>query len=261
MVFLFIEEVICYNLKEKLVKTMYDIDMDNIPVHIAFIMDGNGRWAKKRKMPRTYGHHEGTKTVRKIALECNRLGVKAMTVYAFSTENFKRDASEVDYIFKLPKEFFSLYLKELVENNVQLRYIGHLEMAPQETQDIIKESIRQTEMNTGLILTFAFIYGGRDEIVQASKKIAFLYKEGAIELDDIDEAYFEKQLMTEDLPPVDLMVRTSGEYRLSNFLPWQLAYAEFIFTDVAWPDFDEEELSRCIAIYQGRERRFGGVIK
>jgi undecaprenyl diphosphate synthase len=237
----------------------YDLDMENIPAHIAFIMDGNGRWAKKRMMPRTYGHHEGTKTIRRIALEANKLGVKAMTVYAFSTENFKRDASEVSYIFKLPKEFFDLYLKELIENNVQLRYIGHLELAPKETRDIIEEAIRQTQTNTGLILTFAFIYGGRDEIVEATKKIAQQVKDNELLIDDIDEKLFEENLMTTDLPPVDLMVRTSGEYRLSNFLPWQLAYAEFIFTDVYWPDYDEDELHRCIAIYQGRERRFGGV--
>jgi len=239
----------------------YDLDMDNIPAHIAFIMDGNGRWAKKRKMPRTYGHHEGTKTIRRIALEANQLGVKAMTVYAFSTENFKREESEVNYIFRLPKEFFDLYLKELIENNVQLRYIGHLELAPKETRDIIEEAIAQTSQNTGLILTFAFIYGGRDEIIETTKKLCQQCIDGELSVDDINEDYFEKNLMTTDLPPVDLMVRTSGEYRLSNFLPWQLAYAEFIFTDVYWPDFDEAELHRCIAIYQGRERRFGGVLK
>lgn len=239
----------------------YDLDMNNIPAHIAFIMDGNGRWAKKRKMPRTYGHHEGTKTIRTLALEANRLGVKAMTVYAFSTENFKRDASEVEYIFKLPKEFFNLYLKELIENNVQIRYIGHLEMAPQETQDIINAAIEKTSSNTGLILTFAFIYGGRDEIVQTTKIICEKYKNGEIELYDITEDYFEKHLMTADLPSVDLMIRSSGECRLSNYLPWQLAYAEFIFDETLWPDFDEEHLHRAIAIYQGRERRFGGVLK
>jgi len=242
-------------------KKEYDIDMNNIPSHIAFIMDGNGRWAKKRKMPRTYGHHEGTKTIRTLALEANRLGVKAMTVYAFSTENFKREASEVEYIFKLPKEFFQLYLKELMDNNVQIRYIGHLELSPKETQEIICKAVEQTSHNTGLILTFAFIYGGRDEIVETTKLICEKYKNGEISLDDITEDYFEKHLMTEDLPPVDLMVRSSGECRLSNFLPWQLAYAEFVFDDTLWPDFDENELHRCIAIYQGRERRFGGVLK
>ena len=242
-------------------KIKYDLDMNNIPAHIAFIMDGNGRWAKKRNMPRTFGHHEGTKTIRILALEANRLGVKAMTVYAFSTENFKRDASEVEYIFKLPKEFFDLYLKELIENNVQIRYIGHLELSPKETQRLIEDAVEKTASNTGLILTFAFIYGGRDEIVNTTKIICERYKNGEIDLDDITEAYFEKNLMTGDLPPVDLMVRSSGEHRLSNFLPWQLAYAEFVFDETLWPDFDEELLHKVIAIYQGRERRFGGVLK
>ncbi|MCI9094064.1 MAG: isoprenyl transferase [Coprobacillus sp.] len=239
----------------------YNLDMNNIPKHIAFIMDGNGRWAKKRKMPRTYGHHEGTKTIRTLALEANRLGVKAMTVYAFSTENFKRDASEVDYIFRLPKEFFNLYLKELMDNNVQIRYIGHLDLSPKETQDIINEAVKKTSVNTGLILTFAFIYGGRDEIVETTKIICQKYKDGDITLEQINEAYFEKHLMTKDLPNVDLMIRSSGEYRLSNFLLWQLAYAEFVFDDILWPDFNEDELHKAIAIYQGRERRFGGVLK
>jgi undecaprenyl diphosphate synthase len=239
----------------------YDLDMNNIPQHIAFIMDGNGRWAKKRKMPRTFGHHEGTKTIRSLALEANRLGVKAMTVYAFSTENFKRDQKEVDYIFRLPKEFFSLYLKELIENNVRIQLIGHLEMAPKETQDIINVAIEKTKDNTGLSLVFAFIYGGRDEIVQATKAIAQEYKDGLISMDDIDENLFENHLMTAGLPPVDLMIRTSGECRLSNYLLWQLSYAEFIFVDTLWPDFNEEELHKCIYYYQNRERRFGGVLK
>ena len=243
----------------KKVENKYDLDMNNIPAHIAFIMDGNGRWAKKRNMPRTFGHHEGTKTIRTLALEANRLGIKAMTVYAFSTENFKRDASEVEYIFKLPKEFFNLYLKELMENNVQIRYIGHLELSPKETQKLIQDAVNKTSANTGLILTFAFIYGGRDEIVETTKYICEQYKNGEITLDDIDETYFEKHMMTGDLPPVDLMVRSSGEYRLSNFLPWQLAYAEFVFEETLWPDFNEDTLHKMIAIYQGRERRFGGV--
>ena len=239
----------------------HDIDLDNIPKHIAFIMDGNGRWAKKRKMPRTYGHHEGTKTIRDIALKCNELKVEAMTVYAFSTENFARPDSEVQYIFKLPKDFFNSYMKELMENNVKICTIGHLEMAPKETQDIINKAIEQTKNNTGLKLCFAFIYGGRDEIVEATKIICEEYKHGQISLDDINEDYFEKHLMTKDLPPVDLMVRSSGEKRLSNFLLWQLAYAEFVFDDTLWPDFDEERLHHAIAVYQGRERRFGGVVK
>ena len=236
-----------------------DLDMNNIPGHIAFIMDGNGRWAKQRKMPRTYGHHEGTKTIRDIALSCNKLGVKAMTVYAFSTENFARPNQEVQYIFKLPKDFFESYMKELMENNVKITTIGHLEMAPQETQDIINKAIEKTSHNTGLILCFAFINGGRDEIVWAAKKIAQKVKNDELSIDNIDENIFNHELMTKDLPDVDLMVRTSGEQRLSNFLLWQLAYAEFVFTDVYWPDFNEEELKKAIWLYQNRDRRFGGL--
>lgn len=237
----------------------HDLDLDNIPKHIAFIMDGNGRWAKKRKMPRTYGHHEGTKTIRDIALKCNELKVEAMTVYAFSTENFARPEKEVQYIFKLPKDFFELYMKELMENNVKICTIGHLDMAPLETQSIINTAIEKTKNNTGLKLCFAFIYGGRDEIVHASKNIAIKLKEGLIKEEDINEQLFSSELMTKDLPDVDLMVRTSGEQRLSNFLLWQLAYAEFVFTDVLWPDFNDEELYKAIWLYQNRDRRFGGL--
>ena len=235
------------------------LDKDNIPQHIAFIMDGNGRWAKKRKMPRTYGHHEGTKTIRDVALHCNKLGVKAMTVYAFSTENFARPEQEVQYIFKLPKDFFELYMKELIENNVKICTIGHLEMAPKETQDIINSAIDKTKNNTGLKLCFAFIYGGRDEIVWASKKLAKKVEDKQIKVEEIDEKVFENELMTSDLPDVDLMVRTSGEQRLSNFLLWQLAYAEFVFTNVFWPDFNDDELLKAIWLYQNRDRRFGGL--
>lgn len=235
------------------------LDMNNIPQHIAFIMDGNGRWAKKRFMPRTYGHNEGTKTIRKIALEANRLGVKAMTVYAFSTENFARPEEEVQFIFKLPKKFFELYLKELIENNVQISMIGHLEKAPEATQKIIKEAIRQTKDNTGLNLCFAFIYGSHDEIVCSAKHIAQQVKDGIIDINDINEEYFSSTLMSSHLPDVDLMIRTSGEQRLSNFMLWQLAYAEFIFTPTYWPDFDENELHKAIWQYQNRDRRYGGL--
>ncbi len=235
------------------------LDMDRIPKHIAFIMDGNGRWAKERNRPRTFGHHEGTKTVRRIAMEASRLGVKAMTVYAFSTENFNRPSSEVDYIFKLPKEFFSLYLGELIANNVQIRFIGHVEKAPESCRSVIFDAVRQTAKNTGMILCFAFIYGARNEIVDAVKDIAMEVQEGTLDISEIDEDLMDSYLMSADLPPVDLMIRTSGEYRLSNFMLWQLAYAELYFTPVYWPDFDEEDLHEAILCYQGRERRFGGI--
>lgn len=246
-----------FNKKDKIL--LSDIDQMNIPKHIAFIMDGNGRWAKKRKMPRTFGHHEGTKTIRRIALEANKLGVEAMTIYAFSTENFARPEEEVNFIFKLPKEFFQLYLQELKDNNVQICLIGHLEMAPEATRTIIQSAIDQTKMNTGLKLCFAFIYGGRDEILEATKQLVTDCVNGKQDVHTIDETVFESYLMTSQLPPVELMVRTSGEQRLSNFLLWQLAYAEFIFTDTYWPDFNEQELYNCIWQYQNRDRRFGGL--
>jgi undecaprenyl diphosphate synthase len=245
--------------KKKEKKNTYEIDQNAIPKHIAFIMDGNGRWAKKRKMPRTYGHHEGIKTIRKIALEANRLGVQAMTVYAFSTENFARPKEEVQYIFKLPREFFTLYIQELIDNNVQIRVIGHLELVPQDTKEIIMDAINKTKTNTGLKLCFAFVYGGRDEIVEATKGIVNDVKNNTISVENIDEKLFSQYLMTKELPEVDVMVRTSGEHRLSNYLLWQLAYAEFIFMDVLWPDFDEEELYKAIWMYQNRDRRFGGL--
>lgn len=235
------------------------LDVNNIPQHIAFIMDGNGRWAKEKNKPRTFGHKQGTKTIREIALAANKIGIKAMTIYAFSTENFSRPETEVNFIFKLPKDFFGLYLKELIENNVKITTIGHLDMAPKNTQDIINLAIDKTKNNTGLNLCFAFIYGGRDEIVQTTKIIVNKVQNGDIKIQDIDELLFDKELMTNGLPPIDLMVRTSGEQRLSNFLLWQLAYSEFIFTDVKWPDFNEEELHNCIKIYQDRTRRFGGI--
>lgn len=229
------------------------------PKHIAFIMDGNGRWAKKRNMPRTYGHHEGTKVIRNTALLCNKLGVKAMTVYAFSTENFARPQQEVDYIFKLPKEFFDLYLKELMENNVQIRFMGHLEMAPEYTRNIILSAVEKTKNNTGLILCFAFIYGSKSEMMQAVRHICEDYKNNELTMDEITEELFDSYLMSADLPEVDLMVRTSGECRLSNFMLWQLAYSELYFTEVAWPDFDEEALYDAILAYQHRDRRYGGL--
>ena len=230
-----------------------------IPQHIAFIMDGNGRWAKKRGMPRTYGHHEGTKNIRTLALEANRLGIKAMTVYAFSTENFKRPQSEVDFIFKLPKEFFKIYLKDFLENNIQVRYIGHIEKAPESTREVILDSVEQTKNNPGLILCFAFIYGSQDEIIGAVKDIVKDVKEGAISEEEINEELFETYLMSADLPPLDYMIRTSGECRLSNFMLWQMAYAEMYFSDVYWPDFGVEELYKALDHYQKCDRRYGGL--
>ncbi len=231
----------------------------HVPKHIAFIMDGNGRWAKERNQPRTFGHKQGVKNIRDLAIECNRLGIKAMTVYAFSTENWSRPSTEVQYIFKLPKVFFSLYIKELIENNIQIKMIGHLNALPKATQKVIVEAMNQTAHNTGMILCFAVNYGGQDEIVHATKQVAQDVIDGKLSINEMDASVFEKYLMTNTLPPLEYLVRTSGELRLSNFLLWQSAYAEFYFTDIKWPDFNVEALHVALDDFNRRQRRYGGV--
>lgn len=229
-----------------------------IPNHIAIIMDGNGRWAKKRGLPRTAGHKQGAENIRKIAIVCNDLGVKALTCYAFSTENWKRPESEVDYLCKLPRLFFNSYLAELKKNNIRVTFLGEIERFPKETRDVITTVVEETKNNTGLNLCFAINYGGRREILLAAKHYAKDVLDGKETL-DIDENDFTKYFMTRDMPEVDLMIRTSGELRISNFLLWQLAYSELIFSPVSWPDFDKECLLAAIDEYTHRNRRFGGL--
>ncbi len=229
-----------------------------IPHHIAIIMDGNGRWAKSKGLPRTAGHKQGAQNIRKIAIQCNQLGVKALTLYAFSTENWKRPEDEVDYLCKLPKFFFNSYLKELKKNNIRVTFLGELNKFPIETQDIINDAVSQTSMNSGLTLCFAINYGSRREIVLAAQKYANDLLKGTVK-NELTEDVFQQYLMTYEMPEVELMIRTSGELRLSNFLLWQLAYAEFIFTKVAWPDFNEEQLDLAIEEFTLRNRRFGGI--
>lgn len=229
-----------------------------IPQHVAIIMDGNGRWAKKRGLPRTAGHKQGAENIRKIAIACNDLGVKALTCYAFSTENWKRPEDEVDYLCKLPKLFFNRYLAELKKNNIRVTFLGEIERFPLETQNVITTAVSETHNNTGLILCLAVNYGGRREITLAARKYAQDVIDGKID-NTIEEDAFGTYMMTQGLPELDLMIRTSGELRISNFLLWQLAYAELIFTPVAWPDFDAEELNKAIDEYNHRNRRFGGL--
>ena len=224
--------------------------------HLAIIMDGNGRWAKQNKLPRTAGHYKGVEVLRNITIYANRLGIKCLTVYAFSTENWKRSADEVNYIMSLPKIFFASYIKELVENNVRVMIIGDRERIPAETMRVIDDAINTTRNNTGLILNFAFNYGARDEIVRAAKAYAKDYKDGKVS--DLDEEGFASYLYTKDLPEVDLLIRTGSEMRLSNFLLYQLAYSEFVVIDTLWPDFNNEVLDSCIKEYQSRKRNFGG---
>jgi undecaprenyl diphosphate synthase len=232
---------------------------DNIPQHVAIIMDGNGRWAKARGLPRIAGHHNGMKAVKAVTKAADRIGVKVLTLYAFSTENWKRPKAEVEFLMKLPQEFLSLELDELIENNVQVRMMGKRELLPSYTVAALEEAVRRTKSNTGLILNFALNYGSRGEMVEASRELARQAASGQLDPEAIDEAMFGSQLLSEGLPDPDLLIRTSGELRLSNFMLWQLAYSEFWFTDVYWPSFGEEHLFEAVREYQRRVRRYGGL--
>lgn len=232
---------------------------ENVPEHIAIIMDGNGRWAKKRALPRIAGHNEGMKTVRKITRSANRIGVKVLTLYAFSTENWKRPKVEVDFLMKLPEEFLSTFLPELIEENVRVELIGDIEKLPVHTKRAVRNAMDRTAGNDGLILNFALNYGSRAEIVNAVQRIMNDVQLGVLEKHDVTDETISQYLMTSHLPEPDLLIRTSGEHRLSNFMLWQLAYTEFFFTDVLWPDFSEEDLLEAVAVFQKRSRRFGGL--
>ena len=231
---------------------------EKMPAHIAIIMDGNGRWARKRGLPRTAGHKQGAQTIRSIAIACNERGVKVLSVYAFSTENWKRPQDEVDYLCKLPRFFFNRYMEELIKNNIQVRFLGEIERFPEDTRNVILSAVEKTKHNSGLILCLAVNYGGRREITLAAQRYAVAVLKGEADL-QIEEEAVSRYLMSSELPDVDLMIRTSGEQRLSNFLLWSNAYAEFIFTPVAWPDFDEKQLDLAIQEYQERDRRYGGI--
>lgn len=227
--------------------------------HVAIIMDGNGRWAKKQNKERTYGHFHGVEKVREIAMAANDESVKVLTLYAFSTENWKRPIQEVDYLMQLPSLFFSRYLKELMEKNIKIETIGELSPFPENTKKVLLNAISETSHNTGMILVFAMNYGGRTEIVEAAKKYHEAMVSGKM-TETLDESNFEQFLMTKDYPQVDLCIRTSGEQRLSNFLLWQLAYTELIFTETAWPELSVDEFKHLLAVGSGRERRFGGLV-
>lgn len=235
------------------------IDKNNLPQHLAVIMDGNGRWARQRGLPRTAGHNEGGKALLRVLNACNELGIKALTVYAFSTENWKRPKEEVDYLMSLPGEYIHRYLPMIKERNIRVNFIGHLDALSDEMKENMDKAVRETKENTGLIFTIALNYGSRSEMIEAIKIVSRKVKDGSLDVDVIDEETFEKHLMTSDLPPIDLMIRTSGEIRISNFLLWQLAYSELYFTKVKWPDFHEAQLYRAIINYQQRHRRYGGL--
>ncbi|MBP3237626.1 MAG: isoprenyl transferase [Lachnospiraceae bacterium] len=231
----------------------------NIPGHVAIIMDGNGRWAKKRLLPRTAGHAQGARVAEQICDDAWDLGIKYLTIYAFSTENWKRSEEEVGMLMNLLRKYMLSSLEKCAKNNVRVRVIGDKTRLAEDIRKSISELEESTKENTGLNFTIAINYGGRDEIVRAVKKLAKDVKNNSLDIDGIDEDVFNSYLDTAEMPYPDLMIRTSGELRSSNFLPWQIAYSEFYFTDVLWPDFDKKELIKAIEYYNQRDRRFGGV--
>ncbi|CAH1197790.1 Ditrans,polycis-undecaprenyl-diphosphate synthase ((2E,6E)-farnesyl-diphosphate specific) [Paenibacillus plantiphilus] len=235
------------------------LSADKIPQHIAVIMDGNGRWAKSRGLPRMAGHHSGMKTVKRITMAADRLGVKYLTLYAFSTENWKRPKAEVEFLMKLPQEFLAIELKELIEKNVQVRMMGYKGDLPDHTLRAVEEAIKQTANNTGLVLNFALNYGSRKEMIEAVRLIGEEVQAGRLLPGDINDTHMEGSLLTAGIPNPDLLIRTSGELRISNFMLWQLAYSELWFTDVYWPEFTEEHFYEAVREYQRRVRRYGGV--
>lgn len=237
----------------------FQLDMERIPEHIGIIMDGNGRWAKAKGYPRTVGHKAGVETIRRILKEAQRLGVKYITLYAFSTENWKRPKEEVGALMKLLVQYFRLELNELHENGVVVNTIGDISKLPKECIEEIKKAKEKTKNNTGIVMNLALNYGGRDEIVRAVKLLTKDVAEGKISGEEIDEKSIEKYLYTAGMPDPDMIIRPSGEQRLSNFLLWQCAYSEFWYSDINWPDFTEKDLRRAIFDFQNRDRRFGGI--
>ena len=230
-----------------------------IPQHVALILDGNGRWAKKRGLPRTMGHKEGCVTVEKTVEIAARMGIRYLTVYGFSTENWKRSAEEVGALMQLFRFYMVRLLKIAKANNVRVKMIGERSRFDKDIVEGINRLERETKDNTGLTFVIAVNYGGRDEIVRAARKMADDVKEGKLDPKDLTEASFASYLDTADMPDPDLLIRTSGELRLSNYLLWQLAYTELYVTDCLWPDFSKEELEKAIIAYNSRDRRFGGV--
>ena len=231
----------------------------NIPQHVAIILDGNGRWAKAKGMPRNYGHAQGSKNVEKICEEAWRMGIKYLTVYAFSTENWNRPKEEVNALMKLLRNYMKTCLKTAAKNDMKVRVIGDITKLDEDIQKRILELEEATKNNGGLNFQIAINYGSRDEITRAVRTLAEDVKEGKLMPEEVNEACIERYLDTHDIPDPDLLIRTSGEQRLSNYLLWQLAYTEFYFTDVPWPDFSKQELEKAIEQYNSRDRRYGGV--
>ena len=233
------------------------INMQALPEHVAIIMDGNRRWAMKNNLNTPQGHKEGAENLKRIAKFANKIGIKYLTVYAFSTENWKRSQEEVGAIMKLLK-FYLLDFFNWSDENIKINVLGRIAELPKDLKDQIHKIEEKTKNNTGLVLNICFNYGGRDEIVTATKNIAQKVLDGELKIEDINEKLFSNYLYTANQPDPDLLIRTSGEERISNFLPWQISYSEFVFTDKFWPEYNEQEFLNSIQIYQKRTRRFGG---
>ncbi|WP_414632074.1 MULTISPECIES: isoprenyl transferase [unclassified Clostridium] len=248
-----------FKFKKDTTKEKIQIDMERIPAHIAIIMDGNGRWAKQRKLPRTMGHRAGMKNIKMMVEESSNLGVKYLTLYAFSTENWKRSKEEVGALMDLVVEFINKEFEELHRNNVKLNSIGDISKLPEKSRAAVENAMYKTRNNTGLTLNIALNYGGRDEIIKGVKEIAKEVLEGKLQVDNIDDKIISDHLYTSGMPDPDIVIRPSGELRLSNYLLWQSAYSEFWFSNINWPDFTKEDLRRAISDFQKRDRRFGGV--
>ncbi|SES68250.1 Undecaprenyl pyrophosphate synthetase [Natronincola peptidivorans] len=237
----------------------FDIDIEKIPKHIAIIMDGNGRWAQKRKLPRALGHRAGVDAIRDVIETSSNIGISYLSIYAFSTENWKRPQEEISTLMKLLIEYLRKEVKELHKNNVRINTIGNIKKFPEDVQNEINKAKELTEHNNGLCVNIALNYGGRDEITRTVKKICNEFLNDGLVIDDIDEKLINAYLDSSNIPDPDLLIRTSGEYRLSNFLLWQCAYSELWFTEVHWPDFTGKHLLQAIEDFQKRQRRFGGI--
>ncbi|MBD1995699.1 isoprenyl transferase [Oculatella sp. FACHB-28] len=245
--------------KSTLLQLPADLDQERLPRHVAVIMDGNGRWAKRQGLPRIMGHRRGVDTLKDLLRCCKDWGVKALTAYAFSTENWGRPLEEVDFLMTLFERVLRQELREMMAEDVQIHFVGNLDALPRSLKAEIERSMLETQKNQGIQFTVATNYGGRQEIVQACRAIATQVQQGLLQPDQIDEAIFERHLYTAGICDPDLLIRTSGEMRISNFLLWQVAYAELYVTETLWPDFDRAEFHRALCAYQQRDRRFGKV--
>lgn len=235
------------------------MELNSVPVHVAMIMDGNGTWAKRRGLARNLGHKKGAKTLVDITKAALELGIKYLTVFAFSTENWSRPKEEVEYLMSLPETLLNDYQDDMLKDNIRFRVIGSRKELKKEQVDKIVEAEEKTKNNNGLNLIVAFNYGSQDEIVEATKEITKEVLRNKIRIDEIDKEVFSSHLFTKDIPPVDLLIRTSGQYRISNFLLWQISYSEIYFTKTLWPDFKKKDLERALESYKKRDRRFGGI--